>query len=168
MKTLKIGQTVMVTGKALVGYSWINEIEAQRRLEWWSTEPFMAVVVGQVVKQLGTYCSGSSRNWYGQGDDDYDGPSLTVTGTVILWRVRQGFRNKELLVRDEDIAPLPEGVEYTAPIQSSVRPVLLTHHCPLEEEYERQLELAAASRPRLRLTDQRTSQICLPRTVYHD
>lgn len=154
---------MIVTGKALVGYSWIEAIQNYRRLEWWDCEPFMAVIVGQVVKQLGTYSPGHNgrSNWY--GDDDPEGPSLTVTGTVALWIVRQGLRNREWHVRDEQVKPLPEGVTYKPSIRAADRPQLLTHHCPMEEHHERQLALAEANKPRLNITDQRQTLLCLPR-----
>ncbi len=163
MKSLAIGQPVVVTGKAHVGYGYIPEIQNRRRLEWWTTDPFIGVVVGQVVKQLGKYQGGTSLNWYGQADEDYEGPTLTVTGTVILWRVRQSMRSKEILVRDEDIMALPADVDYKFPVSAPPRPMCLAYHCPLEDEFEREKARLEARKPQLLLTHQHADQLCLPR-----
>lgn len=101
MKNLTIGQLVRVSKIATVGYLDDNH----RRLSAWEVYPFSALIVGQVVKQIGRYSGG--QRFYG-GDSDYEPPYLKVDGTVTLWQVRAGMTNKPILVCDEDLEPWNE------------------------------------------------------------
>ena len=95
MKTLKIGDEVDVVAVSTVEY--VDDVNKQivRR----ETEPFLAVIVGQVMKQLGRYSRGTLLAW----GEDFEPPSLLVTGTVTLWQVRTGMMSKPLLVQDDDL-----------------------------------------------------------------
>lgn len=103
MKTLNVSQVVTVKATCLVGYyEWENGKENHRAVLREECEPFRAVVVGQVVKYLGTYNRARHTNdVYDSGD--YEPASLSVSGSVTFWLVRTGMVNKELLVRDEDL-----------------------------------------------------------------
>jgi len=96
MKTFKIGDEVDVVAVSTVEY--VDDVNKQivRR----ETEPFLAVIVGQAVKQLGRYSGGSHSQYF---SPEYEPPSLTVTGTVTLWQVRTGMMSKPLLVQDDDL-----------------------------------------------------------------
>lgn len=105
MKSLTIGQLVRVSAIADVGYYSFTD-ESRRSLMTFSVEPFLALIVGQVVKQTGEYAGG--RRWHGLDFEDYEPPHLKVGGTVTLWQVRAGMVNKPVLVRDEDLEPSDE------------------------------------------------------------
>jgi len=109
MKPLSIGQLVRVRKFAEVGY--YDGLE--KKLATFDVEPFLALIVGQTVKRLGTYHSGSRGDgWSG----DYEEASLSISGSVTLWLVRAGMVNKPLCIRDEDIEPVPsESSEFKLP-----------------------------------------------------
>ena len=98
MKPLTIGQLVRVSAIAGVGY-----IDDRKRvLTRLPVEPFLAVVVGKVVKQLGQYSPARGGGFSSFGED-YDPAYLAVEGTVTLWQVRTGMVNKPILTHDDDL-----------------------------------------------------------------
>lgn len=97
MKPLTIGDAVEVKATASLEYSEDNKRYVCRTVR----SPFIGYIVGQQTKQLGEYIRGSRIGW----GEDYDPPTLRVTGTVTLWQVKTGMTNKILLVQDEDLEP---------------------------------------------------------------
>lgn len=97
MKNLKIGQLVRVTAVAEVGYL----DDHRRTVNVWPTEPFLALIVGQVVKYTGWY--GGGRRFY--DNYNYEPAFLKVDKAVTLWQVRTGMVNKPLMVCDNDLEP---------------------------------------------------------------
>jgi hypothetical protein len=97
MKPLTIGQLVRASATAEMVY----DQHRKRTLEVSPAVPFLAMVVGQVVKQSGTYVPAGT----GFDDGDYESAHLIVDKALTLWQVRTGMLNKPLLVRDEDLEP---------------------------------------------------------------
>lgn len=120
MQNLSIGQPVTVAATCNVGYhDFENGKENHRGVLREEREPFKAVIVGQVVKYLGTYNRARHANDVYDGGD-YEPASLSVDGSVTLWAVRTGMVNKELLVRDEDLEPFTG--EYVLPRRCNNKP----------------------------------------------
>jgi hypothetical protein len=112
MKPLTLGDTVVVRAVTFVEYH-DDDKRVVQRVEY---RTFVAWVVGQRVKHLGTY---SKAGHYGApGEEEYEPPYLVIEGTVILWVVRVGLRNEELLVADDDLTK----VEAAVPPQLGPRP----------------------------------------------
>lgn len=97
MQTFKIGDQVKVRATASIRY----DARGHRHVDRDDCRPFVATVTGQVRKMLGEYCSGRAHaTWDGPSDDP---PSLTVTGSVLLWGVRKKMAGREIWVADEDL-----------------------------------------------------------------
>lgn len=102
MRRFVIGAQVEVTAISFVEY--VDDVN--KKLVRCPVEPFTAVIVGQTIRPIGKYCRGSSRDGYGFfGESEYEQASLTITGTVKLWEVRNGMTNKVILVDDRDLEP---------------------------------------------------------------
>lgn len=104
MKRLTIGQVVRVTRIAEVGYP----SDDRREVITCPVEPFLALIVGQVVKYTGRYGGGRQLGW-----GEYQPGYLVAEKRVTLWEVRTGMVNKRLMVRDEDLEPVDE--DFTLP-----------------------------------------------------
>jgi len=64
-----------------------------------------AKIVGAKHKKLGDYIpkSGSYRPFDPNGNDDFEQAYLAVTGTVLLWEIKEGYLNKTFLTSEEEI-----------------------------------------------------------------
>jgi len=107
MKPFTVGSQVQVSALASVGYIDDSKKQVTRS----KTEPFLALIVGKVIKQVGTYQPSYDDNWPG---------ILKVEGTVTLWQVRTGMMNKILLVHDDDLEL--STAKFTLPKWCSRRP----------------------------------------------
>lgn len=112
MQELKIGQAVVCTGYVQLEYDETNH----RKPFDYPTRNFNGVIVGKAIQPLGKYHGPS----YGM-EWDAESPYLVIRGTVELWQVKIGWRNKPLLVRDENLQPcaafdLPKQSRRPAPL----------------------------------------------------
>jgi hypothetical protein len=96
MKSLNIGTRVIFDRLAAVDYG----DEDDKVLMSAPIKPMVGWIVGIATKRLG-------RRQGGIPGEDYEPAYLQVSGTVYLWQVKTGLRNKILLVRDEDIQETP-------------------------------------------------------------
>src|SRR5437870_5162729 len=98
MQPLEIGQRVIVWAVSTMGYD-----GDQRVVDRHSIVTVDAVITGQTVRYLGRYQSARGVGLY--PDEDYAQAELHVTGSVELWCVRMGMKNREHLVQDADLEP---------------------------------------------------------------
>lgn len=111
MQDFLIGQSIVVSHIADPSYHYPpfdmtgkrkgagRRIVAARRIK-----PVIAVIIGKAVRQLGYYCAGRpAYSGMGSWGEDFDPPSLDVTGTVTLWQLRTGWRNRPLLAFDKHV-----------------------------------------------------------------
>lgn len=98
MKDFEIGQRVIVNAVATMGYDERDNRIVRRN----SIVPVDAVITGQATRYLGRYHGASHGNW---ANDEYSPAELAVSGSVTLWCVRMGTKNKEHLVQDADLEP---------------------------------------------------------------
>ncbi len=143
MKAFNIGDTVQVSAFASVDYHEENE----KTCRAYNTIPFLAVVTGKSVKQLGTYSCGRGGGLAGYDNEDYTPPTLIVGGTVTLWEVKTGWLNKVILVRDEDLVKSDFVLRLP---QTGRKPQRSFTEIP---DFERPID--ASFKKRLLLTDQR-------------
>jgi hypothetical protein len=67
------------------------------------TPPFEAQVTGATRKYLGKYKSGVSHGTVWDEEPEYDPPYLSVVGSILAWKVREGLLNKEHICYQEDL-----------------------------------------------------------------
>jgi hypothetical protein len=98
MQALEIGQRVIVRAISTMGYDGHNNRVVNRN----SIVPVDAVITGQAVRYLGKYHRSHGGDGWGE---DYTPAELAVSGSVTLWCVRMGLKNREHLVQDADLEP---------------------------------------------------------------
>lgn len=103
MKNLKIGDVVSVSASATMDYDSENNKDLYRQ----PVEPFVGVIVGQVIKFTG-HTQPASGGSFG---DDFEPARFFADKSVTLWQVRAGMLNKPVDVHDDDLSPATEPFE---------------------------------------------------------
>lgn len=96
MKALTIGDVVRVSAISEPGYN----MDGHRRIRVTTCEPFIAAITGQKRVQLGEY-KPAKLLFHGLEPDEL--ARLKVTGTKLLWLVRNSLQNHEFMVDDEHL-----------------------------------------------------------------
>lgn len=94
----EIGEYVLAKHTISFGY------ENNKRIIIKSTNEIKGVITGATHRMMGNIKGSSKSIRYDAYD--YEPPYLSVTESVFVWKIRQGYMNKEFEALDEDVISL--------------------------------------------------------------